>query len=258
MVKHIKFCLEEIEAEIEALDGAIISVRDRASLGLHIAGMRLVLDGLAEGGKDLPAEKAISPVLTASAPTAVEAATLQSPGDPLALIRGVTTADHVMLARHGITSFAAIAQWRRADIEKLDGGKALFQRIAREGWIEQAALLADGKMTAHARAISDASIDKTAAKPLPPAEMIADDLLPIETPAAPALQVAEPVAKHAPTLAKRLEASRRGVPYRQVAATLFLFVMAGAGIAGMTQMPDVMMNAPTLAMLGEIAFNATW
>lgn len=139
MVRHIVFCLEEIEAEIEALDGASLGEKDRACLANHIAGMRIILAAAAPAAEADDANGALA---------------LARKGDDLTLIRGIAVDDLVLLAKRGVTTFAGIAGWTRADIDALGGGKALRQRIARENWIEQAALLAAGIGTAHAAAIN--------------------------------------------------------------------------------------------------------
>ena len=127
-MRHIEFCLEEIECEIEALDDWQMGGESRSGLAAHIAGMRAIL-----------ADLAVKP-----------AARLEVAGDDLTLVRGIGVADAAMLAGKGITRFAEISDWTRAGIDALGGGDALRQRIASENWIEQAAILATGRLTHHA------------------------------------------------------------------------------------------------------------
>lgn len=75
--------------------------------------------------------------------------------DDLTLIRGVDAALAQELAAHGITRFATIAAWTTADIASI-ATTASPQRIAKENWIEQAALLAAGTMTTFATAALEA------------------------------------------------------------------------------------------------------
>ncbi len=74
-----------------------------------------------------------------------------APADDLALIKGVSAEDVAVLREAGVASFGAIADWQAGDVERLGARVGGKRRIARENWIEQAALLRAGRMTAHAR-----------------------------------------------------------------------------------------------------------
>lgn len=66
-------------------------------------------------------------------------------GDDLTRIKGIGGKLHDLLASLGVTSFAQIAAWSDADIDRIDAELGRFQgRIRRDNWVEQARLLAEG------------------------------------------------------------------------------------------------------------------
>jgi large subunit ribosomal protein L21 len=65
--------------------------------------------------------------------------------DDIKLIGGVGPALEKKLAGAGITSLKQIAEWKAADIERIDGELDLKGRIEREEWVEQAQELIAGK-----------------------------------------------------------------------------------------------------------------
>lgn len=139
MTRHIEFCLDEIECEIEAIDEAALSPSDKLCLSRHVAGMRALL----QSARPQPAEvRHRSELLASVAPVS----------DDLALIRGIGASDVALLAERRVQTFSAIATWRREDILEI-GGRELLRRVARENWIEQAAILATGDLTNHAEAM---------------------------------------------------------------------------------------------------------
>ena len=97
----------------------------------------------------LPAEPVTVPVaetIVAPAPAAASGA------DDLLLIKGLGPKIKAQLAELGITSFAQIAAWSEADIDRIDAQLGRFQgRIRRESWVEQARLLAAGDMAGFAQ-----------------------------------------------------------------------------------------------------------
>lgn len=70
----------------------------------------------------------------------------QTAGDDLRKIKGLGPKLVTLLAEQGITSFAQIAAWSDADVERIDATLGRFSgRITRDQWVEQAKLLTDGK-----------------------------------------------------------------------------------------------------------------
>jgi predicted flap endonuclease-1-like 5' DNA nuclease len=94
--------------------------------------------------------------------------------DNLRRINGITFALEERLAALGVTTYAHIASWSPADVERFDhdlGGEA---RISRENWVEQAQILSRGGDTSFSRAFDrgDAADEEpaTAEPPLADAE----------------------------------------------------------------------------------------
>jgi large subunit ribosomal protein L21 len=77
----------------------------------------------------------------AAAPKAAAAAT----GDDISLIGGIGPKIHKALTEMGITTFAQIAAWTPADVERIEADIKQKGRVAREDWIEQAKELMAGK-----------------------------------------------------------------------------------------------------------------
>ncbi|MXO64994.1 hypothetical protein [Altericroceibacterium endophyticum] len=79
----------------------------------------------------------------APAPAAATAPTEGDSGDVLTRIKGVGPKLEQQLQAMGITSFAQIAAWDDAEIDRVDAQLGRFQgRIRRDNWPEQARLLA--------------------------------------------------------------------------------------------------------------------
>ena len=83
------------------------------------------------------------------------APTMPSRTDRLSLIKGLAPSFAGALNDGGVTRWADIATWRRRDIAKWQSTLGLAARIIKDGWIEQAALLAGGHATYFARHASD-------------------------------------------------------------------------------------------------------
>ena len=83
----------------------------------------------------------------AAAPAAVTApiAAATSGGDDISLIGGIGPKIHKALTDLGITTFAQVARWTPADVERIEGEIKQKGRVAREEWIEQAKELMAGK-----------------------------------------------------------------------------------------------------------------
>lgn len=89
-----------------------------------------------------------------SAPLAPIAAPAPAPepasGDDLSRIKGVGPKLVALLQSLGVTSFAQIAAWDDAEIERIDAQLGTFAgRIRRDNWIEQARLLSEGDIAAY-------------------------------------------------------------------------------------------------------------
>ena len=65
--------------------------------------------------------------------------------DDVSLIGGIGPKIHKALTEAGITTFAQIANWTPADVEKIEAEIKQKGRVAREEWIEQAKELMAGK-----------------------------------------------------------------------------------------------------------------
>jgi predicted flap endonuclease-1-like 5' DNA nuclease len=84
--------------------------------------------------------------------TAAEPAPTTAPasGDDLTRIKGLGPRLVALLADQGVTTFAQIAAWDEAAIDRVDGQLGRFQgRIRRDSWVEQAQLLAADDLTAY-------------------------------------------------------------------------------------------------------------
>lgn len=71
-------------------------------------------------------------------------------GDDLTRIKGVGPKLVTLLRENGVTSFAQIAAWDDAEIDRIDAKLGRFQgRIRRDSWVEQAKLLGGGDISAY-------------------------------------------------------------------------------------------------------------
>ncbi len=80
----------------------------------------------------------------ADAPAAAHHGQLAT-GDDISLIGGIGPKIYTALTNLGVTSFAQIAAWTPADVEKIEAEIKQKGRVAREEWIEQAKELMAGK-----------------------------------------------------------------------------------------------------------------
>lgn len=85
--------------------------------------------------------------------------------DDLTLIRGIDAALRDQISSLGFDTFAQIARWSKRDVIYVSEALGLDRRISWENWIEQAAILAFGGMTAFAggRSRSERGTDWSAA-----------------------------------------------------------------------------------------------
>ena len=91
-----------------------------------------------------PAKKA-APKKAEAKPAPAKKAAATAPADDLKQLSGVGPALAKKLNAAGVTTFAQIAGWKKADVAAMDEKLSFKGRIEREGWIEQAAKLASGK-----------------------------------------------------------------------------------------------------------------
>ena len=90
----------------------------------------------------------VAPPAPAPVPAPAPAAT--DSVDDLTQIKGLGPKLKTMLGEMGVTSFAQIAAWEDADIDRIDAQLGRFQgRIRRDNWVEQAKLLAAGDRAAY-------------------------------------------------------------------------------------------------------------
>ena len=107
-----------------------------------------------------PAAASPSPAVAASEPTPEPAAPAPTPKvsetpasaatsgpDDLKLLKGVGPKLENKLHANGVTSFAQIAGWGPAEIADMDDKLSFKGRIDRDGWVEQAKILASGGET---------------------------------------------------------------------------------------------------------------
>ncbi|WP_095012734.1 hypothetical protein [Tsuneonella mangrovi] len=76
-------------------------------------------------------------------------ATAAVAADDLTMIKGLGPKLATLLGELGVTRFAQIAAWDDAEIDRIDAQLGRFEgRIRRDGWVEQAQMLADGDIEA--------------------------------------------------------------------------------------------------------------
>lgn len=102
--------------------------------------------------KEAPAPMAApapEPVAATPAPAPVAPASVPTSADDIARIKGVGPKLVALLGELGVTTFAQIAAWSDADVERIDAQLGRFKgRITRDQWIDQAKLLSAGDETA--------------------------------------------------------------------------------------------------------------
>lgn len=87
-------------------------------------------------------EKAVPRLTALGIPSAV------GPANDLLQIKGIGPKLNALLNALGVSRFDQIAAWKAKDISKVDASLGAFQgRIIRDNWIDQAGLLATGKIS---------------------------------------------------------------------------------------------------------------
>lgn len=174
MLHHIELCLDEIECEIEFHLSPSMSEPQRLELKQKIDDLRNFVGALATpalGSRivetDADASDAISIEERQGDPAVEATPAVGSGNDDLTMIRGIDAATAAMLASRGAATFAAIAAWRTADFDIVCDDEITARRIAQQGWIEQAAILAKGEHTDYARRVQRGEIAALVAMPVP-------------------------------------------------------------------------------------------
>ena len=98
---------------------------------------------LKPAGKPAPDRKAAKPAATPAVEKAAPAT-----ADDLTQIKGIGPVNARKLNAHGVTTFAQIAAWKKADIVAAEAYLEFDGRIAREDWVGQAKRLAKGSKPA--------------------------------------------------------------------------------------------------------------
>jgi predicted flap endonuclease-1-like 5' DNA nuclease len=88
-----------------------------------------------------------------------------SEADDLKRIRGIGVLIEKKLNSMKITSYDQIANWSRADVERVSQVLDFKGRIERENWIEQARILASGGQTEFARRVDRGELESSKYKP---------------------------------------------------------------------------------------------
>jgi NADH-quinone oxidoreductase subunit E len=78
--------------------------------------------------------------------------------DDLKQLKGVGPALEKKLHENGVTSFAQIAAWGPAEIEDMDDKLSFKGRIERDGWVDQAKLLAAGEATEFSKKVAKGDV----------------------------------------------------------------------------------------------------
>jgi large subunit ribosomal protein L21 len=92
-----------------------------------------------------PSARAAAPKMEAAAASAPLATPVAGTADDISLIGGIGPKILKGLTDLGITTFAQIAGWTKADVERIETELKQKGRVAREEWIEQAKELMAGK-----------------------------------------------------------------------------------------------------------------
>lgn len=166
-----------------------------------------------------PQPAAAEPVAEPDSPPAVVAEPAPAtPADDLTLIAGIDAGIAQTLRNRGIERWSQIAQWRRDDIAAFADLLPAGRSISKYGWIEQAAMLASGRLSHHAtRQIAGdyaALVAMPADEPLP-----APVFTPSQTPPA-APTPAPPVPPAIRPMAALAEASSRVISLERELASL--------------------------------------
>ena len=115
----------------------LVRVTDILASGGDSTGMKAAI-----GSGSVPASERSATPAAPKAEKKAPAARTAAGGDDLKVLSGVGPALEKKLHDAGITSYAQIAAWSDADVEKFGDLLSFKGRIEREGWVEQAKDLA--------------------------------------------------------------------------------------------------------------------
>ena len=159
-----------IETELARIGRAIADLQARAIEPAALSRLQLDTERVSEAA----AEAAVSlagVTVGQSIPQApfemTPLALLSLASEHLTLIAGIDTAAAAMLNEAGIHHFADLAALDAEDVAELGLRLGDSRRISKQGWIEQAALMAAGVETAHAARIRAVEVPRPAAAPTP-------------------------------------------------------------------------------------------
>jgi NADH-quinone oxidoreductase subunit E len=96
--------------------------------------------------------------MSEAAPAASFVSSVPAGPDDLKQLSGVGPALEKKLHAAGVTTFAQIAGWTEADVAEMDEKLAFKGRIQRDGWVEQAKVLAAGGTTEFSKRVEDGEV----------------------------------------------------------------------------------------------------
>lgn len=134
--------LDTLEAEISTRQARVADIRleiahARADVATRRAAPTMAAPTMAEITDTTIAEATLEAITTLPAPAS----------DRLTLVKGIDAEAAALLAGLGVTAFKDIAALNDEDVRELGRMLGDSRRISKQGWIEQAALLAHGTMT---------------------------------------------------------------------------------------------------------------
>ncbi|MEC8197197.1 MAG: helix-hairpin-helix domain-containing protein, partial [Pseudomonadota bacterium] len=103
------------------------------------------------------AEKVVAEKPKAKKPAAKKASAAGG-ADDLKQLKGVGPALEKKLHDNGVTTFAQIAAWTAEDIADMDDKLSFKGRIERDGWVDQAKLLAAGEETEFSKKVAKGDV----------------------------------------------------------------------------------------------------
>ncbi len=115
------------------------------------------------GAAPPPADAAPPPAATVEKPAAVKRPL--APADDLKRIKGIGPAIEGRLNGSGVTTFAQIAAWKKADRERISQTLNFKGRIEREDWVGQARILARGGKTEFSERVAAGQVETSRGKP---------------------------------------------------------------------------------------------